>query len=70
MLRLSNLSVPLSQTDDELLALIARKLKVMAGQIQSITLVKKSIDARDKGDVHFVLTVDAAVKTRMMCCAA
>ncbi len=62
MLRLSNLSVPLSQTDDELLALIARKLKVMAGQIQSITLVKKSIDARDKGDVHFVLTVDAAVK--------
>ena len=62
MLRLSNLSVPLSQTDDELLALIARKLKVMAGQIQSITLVKKSVDARDKGDVHFVLTVDAAVK--------
>ena len=62
MLRLSNLSVPLSQTDNELLALIARKLKVMAGQIQSITLVKKSIDARDKGDVHFVLTVDAAVK--------
>ena len=62
MLRLANLSVPLSQTDDELLALIARKLKVPAGQIQSITLVKKSIDARDKGDVHFVLTVDAAVR--------
>lgn len=62
MLRIANLSVPLSQTDDELLALIARKLKVTAGQIQSITLVKKSIDARDKGDVHFVLTVDASLR--------
>lgn len=62
MLRLSNLSVPLSQTDDELLALLARKLKVPAGQIQSITLVKKSIDARDKGDVHFVLTVDVSLR--------
>jgi len=62
MLRLANLSVPLSQTDDELLALIARRLKVPAGQIQSVTLVKKSIDARDKGDVHFVLTVVASVK--------
>lgn len=61
MLRLSNLSLPLSYTDEELTALIARKLKTAAGQIQSITLVKKSIDARDKGDVHFVLTVDAAL---------
>lgn len=63
MLRLSNLSVPLSQTDEELLALLARRLKVPAGQIQSITLVKKSIDARDKGDVHFVLTVDVSLRS-------
>ena len=62
MLRIANLSLPLSYTDDELLAVVTRKLKVTAGQILSITLVKKSVDARDKGDVHFVVTVDAALR--------
>jgi len=62
MLRLANLSLPLSYTDDDLLAIVCRKLKVTAGQVQSIALVKKSIDARDKGDVHFVLTLDVRAK--------
>ena len=62
MLRLANLSLPLSYTDDDLLAVVCRKLKVTAGVVQSIALVKKSIDARDKGDVHFVLTLDVRVK--------
>ncbi|MBQ7306705.1 MAG: hypothetical protein IJW85_10875, partial [Clostridia bacterium] len=62
MLRLPNLSLPLSYADGDLLALVCRKLKLTAALVQSITLVKKSIDARDKGDVHFVLTVDVSVK--------
>lgn len=62
MLRVSNLSVPLSYTENELAALVARKLKIPGTRLLSVSLVKKSVDARDKGDVHFVLTVDAQVK--------
>ena len=58
MLRIANLSVPLDYTDESLRLLAARKLKLAPERVKSVTLVKKSVDARDKGDVHFVLTVD------------
>ena len=62
MLRLNNLSLPLDYTEDDLLALAARKLKIQPGRITGMTLVKKSVDARDKGDVHFVIAIDLQVK--------
>ena len=62
MLRLNNLSLPLDYTDGDLLALAARKLKIQPGRITGMTLVKKSVDARDKGDVHFVIAIDLQVK--------
>ena len=58
MLRIANLSLPLDYTDESLRLLAARKLKIAPARVKDITLVKKSVDARDKGDVHFVLTVD------------
>ena len=36
----------------------ARALRVKDGEIVSARLVRKSVDARDKGDVHFSLTLD------------
>ena len=36
----------------------ARALRVPAGDIRSVRLARKSVDARDKGDVHFTLTLD------------
>lgn len=62
MLRIANLSLPLTYTTADLAAQIARKLKLPVQAIGAVTLVKKSVDARDKGDVHFVITVDAQVK--------
>lgn len=38
--------------------LAARALRVKPGDILSAKLVRKSVDARDKGDVHFTLTLD------------
>ena len=58
MLRIANLSLPLDYSDESLRLLAARKLKIAPARVKDITLVKKSVDARDKGDVHFVLTVD------------
>ena len=62
MLRLDNLNLPLSYTQEDLTALVLRKLKLPADRLQKLTLVKKSVDARNKSDIHFVLSVDAQVK--------
>ena len=62
MLRLDNLSLPLGYAPEDLTALAARKLKVPEKAIQAVTLVKQSVDARDKGDVHFVVSIDVKVK--------
>ncbi len=61
MLRVSNLNVPLSATDEELMQVVLRKLRIPAARLRSMTIFRKSIDARDKGDVHFVMTMDVCL---------
>ena len=61
MLRLPNISLPLDYTEATMKATVAAKLRVPPASVQSVTLVKRSVDARDKGDVHFVATLDVAV---------
>ncbi len=62
MLRLDNLSLPLDYTMATLTEAVLKKLRIPADMLKSVALAKKSVDARDKGDVHFVVSVDAAVK--------
>ncbi len=62
MLRLSGLKAPLDYTEDSLRSLLLKKLSLPDRQLLSFRLVRRSVDARDKGEVHFVLTVDLKVK--------
>ena len=62
MLRLDNLSLPLDWSMTILTELVLRKLRIPADMLQSVSIAKKSVDARDKADVHFVLSVDARVR--------
>lgn len=61
MLRLSSLSLPLNAGEKELRLIAAKKLGVPAYEIAALRIVKKSVDARDKGDVHFVYSIDVTV---------
>ena len=63
MLRIHQLRLPLdAQPDEETLRrLCARQLRIAEKRLRSVRLQKRSVDARDKGDVHFSLTVDAAL---------
>ena len=61
MLRLINLSVPLDFTETSLKSLLLRKTGLNDAQLLRFTVVRKSVDARDKSDVHFVLSVDMEV---------
>ena len=62
MLRVANLKIALDAKDDAPLALALKKLKTDEQQVLSWRVSKKSVDARDKGDVHFVVAVDIALK--------
>lgn len=62
MLRIGNLSVPLAATAEETEQLLLRRLRISREALLSWKVMKKSVDARDKEDVHFVLTVDAALR--------
>ena len=62
MLRLINLSVPLDFTEDSLRSLLLKKLRLPPEQLLSFRVSRRSIDARNRQDVHFVLSVDLSVK--------
>ena len=62
MLRLTNLSVPLDYDDSVIRTLLLKKLKLAPDQLLSFHVSRRSVDARNKQDVHFVLSVDFALK--------
>lgn len=60
MYRISEIRLPLDGTEADLKQAAAARLKVPAAEIRNLTVVKKSVDARKKENVHFIYTVDAA----------
>ncbi|MBW7571797.1 NAD(P)/FAD-dependent oxidoreductase [Caproiciproducens faecalis] len=58
MYRISEISIKLDGTEEDLKREAAARLKVSPSQIKSLKLYKKSVDARKKNDVHFICTVD------------
>ena len=62
MLRLTNLSVPLDYTEQSLRSLLLKKLRLTPDQLLSFRVTRRSIDARNRQDVHFVLSVDLSLK--------
>lgn len=65
MIEIRNLAVPLGAGDpssrDALARVAAKRLGVDRGRIASARLVKRSIDARRKSNVHFVVTLHVAL---------
>ena len=62
MLRLTNLAVPLDYTEDSLKGILLKKLKLSPDQLLSFHVSRRSVDARNKQDVHFVLSVDLKLR--------
>ena len=62
MLRVPNLSFPLDVQESDFGPVLCRKLRIKPDDILSVRLSRKSVDARDKGDVHFVLTLDVSLR--------
>ena len=62
MLRLANFPVPLDYTESSLQAAVEKKLHLRPDQLLSLHIAKQSVDARDKNNVHFVLSLTLETK--------
>ena len=67
MLRIGNISLPLDYDERELTAAVAAKLRMPRDTVLSAVIARRSVDARDKADVHFVITADASVRGEAAC---
>ena len=61
MIRISQIACPLD-ADGKYIHLAARALHVRPEEIDDVRVCKKSVDARDKRNVHFSLTLDVRLK--------
>ena len=58
MIRLKDVSLPLTYDEAALRKAAAKKLNIDRREIQSVSLYKRSIDARKKEQIHFLAAVD------------
>ena len=62
MIRIANIRVALDGDGEAPLNTALKKLKAKKSQVKNWRISKKSVDARDKGDVHFVMSVDMSLR--------
>ena len=67
MIRINNISVPLDFkfTDENLINISADELKIKSSGIKSAKLSKKSVDARKKNKICFVISVDTELENNL-----
>ena len=58
MIRINNIKVFEDLAEEELVDYVLRKNKLKRADVKSWCIFKKSIDARDKNNVHYVYTID------------
>ncbi len=61
MIRISNVKLPLDYNEADLLKIACQKLKLDKSSVKAVHIFKKSVDARDKGNISYVLTLDVEV---------
>ena len=61
MLQIGNLPLPVGGDMEQLRKRAARALGVRPGALGEMTILRQSIDARNKGDVHYVYTVGVSM---------
>ena len=62
MLRISNLKIPLNADEADIKRLAAEKLMVAESNISNIVMTKKSVDARHKSNICYVISVGCKLK--------
>lgn len=62
MIRIRDISLPLHHDVNQLPYMAAQLLHISTSEIASLTIAKKSVDARKKDNIQFIYTLDVTVK--------
>ena len=63
MIRISQLKMPLGHTRTDLLLKAAKELRIQPEMIKEVELIKQSVDARKKPEIHYSYIVDIALNS-------
>ena len=58
MIRVSNIKLPIDYNDSTIKKAVIKELRVDSNSIEKISLFRRSIDARKKDNVRFIITAD------------
>ena len=61
MIRINNVRLELDYSDDTLLSAACSELRLDKSSVKSVSLFRRSIDARKKHDVHFLATLNVII---------
>lgn len=61
MIRINNLKLPLDYNENDILKAVAKKLNINSKVIKSFSIFKRSLDARKKNDIKYILTVKVSL---------
>lgn len=62
MIRINEIALPIKYDEEALIKAAAKRIGCGRGDIVSVEILKKSLDARKKSDIHYVLSIAAEVK--------
>lgn len=63
MIRINNVKLRLDYTQNDIEKAVLKELRIDKKAIDSISLFRRSVDARHKNDVHFIATLDVKLNT-------
>ncbi len=63
MIKISNIKLPIAYDDSDIIKSICKKLRINAEQITEFELVKRSLDARKKDDIKYILSLKVKLNT-------
>lgn len=59
LIRINSLKINISHNDEDLRNKILKTLRIDSSHLVGYKIVKRSLDARDKADIHYVYSIDA-----------
>ncbi len=62
MFRIEQMKLPLTYTEQDLTAMICKELRITEAELVSYEIVRRSLDARKKTDIHYSFLVDVTVR--------
>lgn len=63
MIRLNSINLPLDYDQNFIEKRVCKELNIQKSAIKSVSLFRRSVDARHKNDIHFICTLDVEVNT-------